>query len=347
VSQLSSFPVELVCPVDRGVLRLRNDGQLCCDSGHTFSVVDGVPVLLRDDVDQTIELAAGSITRARGGRATADSRRPELFLESLGVSEEEKRLAIELSKEGSKIDPAASVLIGATNGIAYKHLVGRLREYPIPEIRLGKGEGKLLLDVGCSWGRWSIAACRKGFRVVGIDPSLGAIMAAKRVSHAMGLSIDYVCADARYLPFASTSFDTVFSYSVIQHFSKLDAARTLREVSRVLTHKGEALVQMPNRRGLRSQMHLAKRGYSEGNRFEVRYWSLTELAKLFSETIGPTNISVHCFFGLGLESTDSDLMTPKLKLILRASELLRRFSKGLPALCTLADSVYMRSEKAG
>ena len=38
-----------------------------------------------------------------------------------------------------------------------------------------------LLDIGCSWGRWSLAAARKGYSVVGIDPSLGAVMAARRI----------------------------------------------------------------------------------------------------------------------------------------------------------------------
>jgi hypothetical protein len=36
-----------------------------------------------------------------------------------------------------------------------------------------KGRDKLS-DVGCSWGRWSIAPAKKGFSVVGIDSSLGA-----------------------------------------------------------------------------------------------------------------------------------------------------------------------------
>src|SRR2546421_318531 len=82
-------------------------------------------------------------------------------------------------------------------------LLGELDSYPIPELRLPAGDGRRLIDVGCSWGRWSIAAARKGYRVVGIDPSLGAIIAARRVSESLGLPIRYVVGDARYLPFSA------------------------------------------------------------------------------------------------------------------------------------------------
>ena len=74
-------------------------------------------------------------------------------------------------------------------------------------------------------------------------------MAAKRVARQLDVSADYVCADARYLPFRAGAFDTVFSYSVIQHFSKADAHRALTEIGRVLAESGSCLVQMPNRLG--------------------------------------------------------------------------------------------------
>ena len=46
--------------------------------------------------------------------------------------------------------------------------------------RHGVHAGSRLLDLGSSWGRWSIAAARKGYSVVGLDPSLGAVLAARR-----------------------------------------------------------------------------------------------------------------------------------------------------------------------
>jgi ubiquinone/menaquinone biosynthesis C-methylase UbiE len=95
--------------------------------------------------------------------------------------------------------------------------------YPIPEIRLDKGAGELLLDVGSGWGRWSVSAGRKGWKVIGIDLSLVAIMAARRAFSNMGLEMSFVCGDARFLTFKENVFRCVFSYSVLQHFSETDA----------------------------------------------------------------------------------------------------------------------------
>jgi len=336
----------LACPRDHAALDFRSEESLICREGHVYPIVDGIPVLLLYDVEQSIDLAQASIRRALKQAGSIDERNPALYLESLGVSEFEKGLAAELARFScTKIDPAVSVLIAATNGVAYKNLVGALSEYPIPLLRLPPGGGKLLLDIGCSWGRWSIAAARNGYRVVGIDPSLGAIMAARRVARQLKVSIEYVCADARYLPFCKNTFDSIFSYSVIQHLGKADAVRTLEGVRRILKPSGECLIQMPNRLGLRSAYNLARRGFADGSGFDVRYWKIDELKETFERSIGPSEISVHCYFGLGLEATDAYLMPWYVKVAIRMSEYLRQLSLRAPFLINFADSVYVSSIK--
>jgi 2-polyprenyl-3-methyl-5-hydroxy-6-metoxy-1,4-benzoquinol methylase/uncharacterized protein YbaR (Trm112 family) len=336
----------LLCPKDLTGLTLRSDGALSCQSGHRYPVIDGVPVLLRDDIEQTMDLARASMSRARGEPESIDARNADLYLESLGISEAEKNMAVELSRtDGRKVDPVISVLVAATNGIAYKHLVGSLSNYPIPNTRLPQTSSKVMLDIGCNWGRWSIASARKGYRVVGIDPSLGAIMAAKRVAKQLGLTIDYICADARHLPFRDNSFDTVFSYSVIQHFSKDDAVRTFMEIGRILKPSGNCLVQMPNYLGIRNLVHLFRRNFAEGSGFEVRYWGIEELQGTFEQCIGPAKTSIHCYFGLGLEPTDSHLMPRYLRWVVGISEGLRKLSTKLPWLANVADSVYVSAVK--
>ena len=342
-----SFWADLACPIDRSALAVGDDRAICAAHGHEFPLVEGVPVLLRDDVEQTIGLARASLARARDVPGAIDERCPDLHLESLGIGDAEKTIAIALfDGERRPVDPVAAVLIAATNGMAYRGALGSLPRYPIPDLRLPAANGETLLDIGCSWGRWSIAAARKGYAVTGIDPSLGALVAAKRISRSMGLDLRLVCADARHLPFREGSFATAFSYSVLQHFSRADARRTLSEVSRVLAPGGVSLVQMPNVLGVRSLMHQARRGFSEGEGFAVRYWSLPDLMRTFSELIGPTDASVHCYFGLGLEPSDTDLMSPAVRRLTRASEWLRAAATAFPPLIHLADSVYLKSEKA-
>jgi len=335
----------LVCPVDKSPLEYKS-GVLISVTGNKYPVVDGIPVMLIENEEQTMPLVTASLERAKNNSNIIDTRAENLFLESLGISEEEKEGVIQLAaNDNLSIDPVVSYIIGATSGYAYKDLIGKIKEYPIPELRLPIGDGKLLLDVGCNWGRWSIAASRKGYTVIGLDPSLGAVMAARRVARQLGLEIKYIVGDARYLPFQGTSFDYVFSYSVIQHFSKENATKAINEIGRVIKPNGISLIQMPNFLGIRSLQHQFKRKFREAINFEVRYWSLPELKRIFSKSIGDSVISVDCYLGLGLQKSDMKYMPVKMKLIIGISEILRKSSTFLPPMKYVADSVYVRSQK--
>lgn len=333
----------LACPRTHAPLS-ESAGGLVSPAGAIYPVVKGLPILLRDDVEQTIGLARASLDRARGRRI--DQRAPELFLESLGMSEKEKVGVLNLARRPDNlIDPVVSYLVGATNGIAYKHLIGRLDHYPIPSFPL-EGIGQLL-DLGCSWGRWTLAAAKRGFEVVGLDPSLGALMAARRVSSSLGIRSRYVCGDARFLPFRDESLDAVFSYSVLQHLSEPDVGLVLQDIARVLRPGGISLIQMPNRIGLRCLFHQVRRGFRAPRAFEVRYWSMRKLHETFGKLLGESTAFVDCFFGLGLQEADSYLMPISRRAIIALSEVLKGLSEDLPVLAEFADSVFVLSRKSG
>lgn len=337
----------LVCPVDRTACNFDGE-QLISKSGRQYPVVDGLPVMLIADEPQTIGIARASIIRASGGLAKADQGGPQLFLETLGISDSEKAELLRLlHSDQCKIDPVAMMLVGATSGYAYKEWIGnpQLTEYPIPEIAF-PGSSETLLDVGCSWGRWSVAAARKGYSVVGIDPSLGAVMAARRIAKDLGLDVKYVVGDARFLPFPDRRFRNVYSYSVLQHFGKDDVRKSLDEVCRVLELGGATKIQMANRWGIRSFQHQLARGFREAKEFEVRYWSVSELKEEFERAIGKTSIATDCYFGLGWQWSDFRFMSPKNKLILVFSEVLKRLSTIITPLGYFADSVLLTSLKS-
>jgi SAM-dependent methyltransferase len=269
-----------------------------------------------------------------------------LFLESVGVSENEKQGILKLAADREvNVDPVVSFLVGATNGIGYKKIIGRMQAYPIPHLPLPAGKGRLLLDIGCSWGRWCFAAARKGFRPVGIDFSLGAVMAGRRVARSLGCKVEFVVGDARYLPFKDSIFQCAFSYSVFQHFSREDAQRSFAEAGRVLSPGGQSLIQMPNKFGIRCLYHQARRNFREGKGFEVRYWSPLALWKLAESTLGATKMEVDCFFGLGLKYEDRHLMAPLPRYAATVSEYLRRASRVARPLLFVADSLYLASTK--
>jgi SAM-dependent methyltransferase len=301
--------------------------------------VSGVPVFLLEEKVQTIGIATVSL------KAAESPNLGPLYIDTLGISEEEKCGVERDWVAGSKIDPAISYLVGATSGWGYVNSIGRLNSYPIPKIPIGPAAGELLLDVGSNWGRWSVSAARKGWKVVGIDPSLGAIMAARRAFTELGLELAYVCGDARFMPFKADIFQCVFSYSVIQHFSETDAAIAIGEVGRVMRRGGYAKIQMAHEGGLRSTYIRTRPDYLQGGPFRVRYWSLTAMRDVFEEKIGPSNVMAEAFGGLGLLAEDRKYVSLKARILIAFSMLLKKFSGFIRPLVRLADSVYIVSTK--
>ena len=82
-------------------------------------------------------------------------------------------------------------------------------------------KGKLILDVGCGMGRFAEVATRWGARVVGIDLSAAAEVAARNLADR-----DFVAyqADVFALPFAPESFDIIYSVGVLHHTPDCEAA---------------------------------------------------------------------------------------------------------------------------
>jgi len=331
----------LCCPEDGSPLQQEGD-HLVSATGIRYPVVDDVPVLLPPDAcNDTLECIRASREAAAGAKH-ADG----LYIEALGCSEEERQGIIELAASGSsKVDPVVNYLVAATCGNLYKHLIGKLTDYPIPEFRQKNGNGRVLVDLGCNWGRWCVAAGREGFKPLGIDPQLGALMAAKRVTRQLGIDAWFVCADARSLPLRAASVDFGFSYSVLQHLSHEDVALVLKGLAKAMKPGAESLIQMPTAVGLKGLVHRARHGFNDPSGFDVRYWTLAQLREVFERLVGPTHFSVDCFFGIGLQAADAPLMPLPFKAAIATSELLRGLSEWLPPVTWLADSVYVHSRK--
>lgn len=74
--------------------------------------------------------------------------------------------------------------------------------------------GKSVLDVGCGMGRFAEVATRWGARVIGIDLSVAAEVAARNLA---GREFKALQADVFQLPFAPQSFDFIYSIGVLHH----------------------------------------------------------------------------------------------------------------------------------
>src|ERR1700686_2136713 len=150
----------LACPWDHTGLRLY-EGALICERNHRFGFETGIPIF-------------------------TDAVRREPVPLNMPICQH-------FNPDGS-IDSFVNNWLVNTNGNLYWRARGKLLRYPIPHGPFVQGEGRLLVDVGCGWGRWSIAAARAGFRAVGLDVHIDALAAAFRVSRQLGCETDYLCA---------------------------------------------------------------------------------------------------------------------------------------------------------
>lgn len=313
----------LSCPVDRSPCRIEG-AQVLCAQGHSYPILEGIPIMLREDVEPTHPYMGETLRlKEKEGRGE-------------GVSEQ----------RGEGLDPFVVKELVASCGLLYRKVQGRLSRYPIPEdLPVPEGEGKWFLDIGSNWGRWAIAAARKGYRVVGLDPSLRALLAMGRVGASLGYELFAVSGDARYLPFPEGYFDLVFSYSVFQHFAKEAARRAVEEAVRVCKPGGTILFQMPNRFGLRQMYHEVRFYLRPSNDpFRVRYWTPWELKALGSR-LGRCELMVDGFFSLNPRPGDADLLPWYYALGVRLSTWLKGCSRIFPGLMLLADSLWVKVTK--
>jgi len=329
----------IVDPIDR--LPLHLDGhELIATNGARYPVIDGIPVLLNADLPATHRVAARSLGFAKLARQGSTVS----LLDAVSLWPRSRECIQREIDAGSPAEEAAiRWLIPLTNGQGYC-VPAPGEEIPIPNFPM-RGRDEVLLDVGCSWGRWTIAAARADFRVIGIDPMLGPLMAAKRFAASQGMDVDYVCGYARCLPFADGRFDRVFSCSTLQHFSDESCEASLAEIARILRPGGESLIQMAHRIGVRSLWKQAQRRFRKPERFEVRYRSLSRMLSMFTHAIGPTSVSIDCFFGLGLQDSDVRHMRPLARAATTASEFLKRLARVFPTLRFCADSLFVHSSR--
>lgn len=93
-------------------------------------------------------------------------------------------------------------------------------------------EGAVVLDVGCGSGMFFPEVAGRAEAVVGMDVSKQLLLKAKANP---AVNVYVVQADADHLPFADATFDTSFSFTVLQNMPK--PAKTLQEIKRA-TKKG-------------------------------------------------------------------------------------------------------------
>lgn len=306
----------LACPLDRSSVRLHEE-TLICERGHSFPIEQGVPIFTDAVRREAVPQNMAPVRRAPRRNGFVDS-----FVDDWLVN---------------------------TNGNLYAHARGNLTRYPIPHWPISATADQIVLDVGCSWGRWSVAAARAGLIPIGMDVHIDALAAAGRVSRQLGVDANFICGDIEKLPLRSKSVDLVFSYSVLQHIEKAKVTRFFAEAARVLKPGGLCLVQLPNVFGIYSICRQAKRGFREARpgTFEVRYWTRSAIRRALENAgLRDLQFRVDGFFSQNARRSDLDLLSPLGKLIVRASGAAGRAADRVPLLARIADSLWVQGQSS-
>ena len=114
------------------------------------------------------------------------------------------------------------------------------------------------VGIGADYERW----LKAGAIATGIDLSAVSLEHARRRCELAGLATDLHLADAENLPFASNSFDVVYSYGVMHHDP--NPAKCLKEALRVLKPGGEARIMLYHHASLTGIMLWLRYGILRG-----------------------------------------------------------------------------------
>lgn len=105
---------------------------------------------------------------------------------------------------------------------------------------------KIILDIGCGNGAFTVEMAKKGKKIIGIDVNSEELFGFKQVMKQMKLNnINIFKMDAETLAFDDNEFDIVTMVQVLEHISNQVGA--LQETYRVLKPGGQIILSVPNK----------------------------------------------------------------------------------------------------
>jgi len=125
--------------------------------------------------------------------------------------------------------------------------------------------GARLLEIGCGMGTDLLQFARGGARCVGIDLTPRSVEITRHHFSLYGADGAFMIADGEQLPFASETFDVVYSNGVLHHTP--DTTGAIREVHRVLRPGGIAKIMLYHRHSLNYWVEIVLRRGLLGGEF--------------------------------------------------------------------------------
>ena len=151
-----------------------------------------------------------------------------------------------------------------------------LRNFPI------SSEDRVL-DVGCGTGYATTALAKRAGTVIGLDQSEDQLHRARRN---LETGIDLARGDAERLPFATNTFDAIWSSGSIEYWPA--PTSTLEEFARVGRPGAPILLVGPNAPGTNPLQYLADATMLVYDHDQARQWcEAAGLVEIESTTLGP------------------------------------------------------------
>ncbi len=99
-----------------------------------------------------------------------------------------------------------------------------------------------ILDIACGVGRDTFCLEAAGLSVIGTDVSMNGLLAATQKRLKLDATVEFINADARYLPFYHYCFDGIYCFGLLHEFTHQekdeDVRRVISEAGRLLRREG-------------------------------------------------------------------------------------------------------------
>lgn len=170
-------------------------------------------------------------------------------------------------------------------------------DYILPQLeefgRAMSTKGKCILDAGCGIGRDCCFLSEKGFNIIGVDFSEPMLKRGAEKAKRRNLSIQFVEADLKLLPFVEDLFDGIWCCAVLLHIPPEHQNGIISEFRRVLKPRGLLFISNKNllhpKNFIRASYHFLKK------RIANSPWK-------FGETMGSYNRYEYLFLKCNLEN---------------------------------------------
>jgi len=107
-------------------------------------------------------------------------------------------------------------------------------------------ENRVLVDIGCGMGTFTVEAARQGARAIGLDFAPEALPAAAAVAHAEDARHAWFArADAVRMPLRDDSADIIVAADITEHLDDATLRGVLRDARRVLRGGGSLVLYTP------------------------------------------------------------------------------------------------------